>query len=127
MVVLPITENEFIRLMELCGQQEFVSDTIYPVVDTSGSQIEKSAEPSCGKYAPLLQFLQRQTADQIIITYAEAEAILGFRLPNSAYTYTMWWNPKGHSHCQAWLQAGFSVTDVSKTIRTKIITFNRIK
>lgn len=31
----------------------------------------------------------------------EAEAILGFKLPNSAYIYSMWRNPNGHPHCQA--------------------------
>lgn len=56
----------------------------------------------------------------------EAEAILGFKLPNSAYIYSMWRNPNGHPHCQAWLQAGFSVKDVAESIRTKIITFERI-
>jgi len=80
---------------------------------------------SCGKYASLLQFLQRQTAQRVVMTYAEIEGILGFKLPNSAYNYTMWWNPKGHPHCQAWLQAGFNVADVAESIRTKIVTFER--
>jgi hypothetical protein len=122
----PITENEFIRLLELCGQAPSVYDAVRPVVNVSGPKIERVVGQSCGKYSPLLQFLQRQTANQIIMTYDEVEAILGFQLPNSAYTYTMWWNPKGHAHCQAWLQAGFAVADASETIRTKIITFNRV-
>ena len=61
---------------------------------------------------------------QIILTYAELASILGFKLPKSAYTYTMWLNLKGHPHCNAWLQAGYNVADVIEMLQIQIITFN---
>lgn len=116
----PITEAEFGRLLELCGQRSPVTKSKTAQSDISADRVRTTemSKQSCGKYAPLLQFLKRQTAQQIIMTYGEAEAILGFKLPNSAYNYPMWWNPNGHSHCQAWLQAGFDVKDVAESIRT---------
>ena len=122
----PMTNAEFDRLLVLCGKGNNAIKPTQTATSTRISPVAKVTEQSCGKYAPLLQFLQRQTARQIILTYAEAEAILGFKLPNSAYTYTMWWNPKGHPHCQAWLQAGYRVADVSEAIRTQVITFERV-
>jgi hypothetical protein len=123
----PLTEEEFSRLLELCGQRPQITKAKTSDPTTSKSQTPAAKVPgqSCGKYAPLLQFLQRQTAQRVVMTYAEIEGILGFKLPNSAYNYTMWWNPKGHPHCQAWLQAGFNVADVAESIRTKIVTFER--
>ena len=119
----PMTDSEFERLLVLCGQGNINTK---PATSTCKPHVAEATGQSCGKYAPLLQFLQRQTAEQIILTYAEVESILGFKLPKSAYTYTMWWNSKGHPHCQAWLQAGYDVADVGETLRTQIITFDRI-
>lgn len=121
----PITDAEFERVLVLCGRVHIVAKPIRSASSASKSHATEPTGQSCGKYAPLLHFLQRQTAKQIIMTYAEVEAVLGFELPNSAYTYTMWWNPKGHPHCQAWLQAGYDVADVGEALRTKIITFDR--
>ena len=121
----PMTNAEFERLLVLCGQVYTATKPSQPATVTHKASSTKTAGQSCGKYAPLLQFLQKQTAKQLIMTYKEVEAILGFQLPNSAYNYTMWWNPRGHSHCQAWLQAGYDVADVDETLRTQIITFNR--
>lgn len=124
----PLTEVEFSKLLELCGQspKNTKAKTSQPTTYTCGTPVTKVPRQSCGKYESLLQFLKSQTTRQIVMTYAEMEAILGFKLPNSAYNYTMWWNPNGHPHCQAWLQAGFNVTNVAEAIRTKIVTFERI-
>ena len=119
----PMTNSEFERLLVLCGQGNINTK---PATSTCKPHVAEATGQSCGKYTPLLQFLQRQTAKQIILTYAEVESILGFKLPKSAYTYTMWWNPKGHPHCQAWLRAGYNIADVGEMLRTQIITFNRI-
>lgn len=124
----PITEAEFSRLLELCGKrlQFKKEETSQPATSSSQTPAAKVPRQSCGKYAPLLLFLKSQTTPKIIMTYAEMEDILGFKLPNSAYNYTMWWNPNGHPHCQAWLQAGFDVADVAECIRTNIVTFQRV-
>ena len=121
-----MTNEEFDKLLVLCGQGKIVTKSTQLPASTRKPPVPEVTGQSCGKYAPLQQFLQKQTDKQIILTYAEVESILGFKLPKSAYTYTMWWNPKGHPHCQAWLQAGYNVADASETLRTQIITFNRI-
>lgn len=125
----PLTEAEFGRLLTLCEKHTPLSHSTTALSTPLGSR-PKSSQPvrqACGKYAPLLCFLQRQTAPQIILTFSEVEAILGFKLPNSAYNYSMWWNPKGHAHCQAWLQAGYDVADVSEALRTQTVTFQSIR
>ena len=121
-----MTNEEFDKLLVLCGQGKIATKSTQLPASTRKPPVPEVTGQSCGKYAPLQQFLQKQTDKQIILTYAEVESILGFKLPKSAYTYTMWWNPKGHPHCQAWLQAGYNVADASETLRTQIITFNRI-
>lgn len=124
----PITEAEFSRLIELCGQRSPVTEPKTAQSDISADRLNTTEMPKqyFGKYVPLLQFLKRQTAQKIIMTYSEAEDILGFKLPDSAYNHPEWWEPNGHPHCQAWLQAGFNVKDVAESIRTKIIIFERI-
>lgn len=121
----PMTESEYRRLQILCKQSNgtvCVND-----LDTPNQVVTKTPFPNggYGKYEPLFQFLQRQTANRIMLTMAEIEAILGCKLPNSAYTYPMWYNPNGHPHCQAWIQAGYTVEDIPTCIKTKTITFSR--
>jgi len=123
----PLTKAEFERLIELCGQQKRFAITV--AHDSATNQAFATDVPvrSCGKYTPLFDFLNRQTAGQIILTFSEMESILGFKLPNSAYNNPAWWISKGHSYCQAWLQAGFDITNVADSLCTKIITFTRIE
>ena len=66
-------------------------------------------------YAPLRDFLANSKVEYIRLDFAELERILGFRLPESAYRYPAWWsnNPKGHSHCLAWVGQGW---EASKSI-----------
>lgn len=62
-----------------------------------------------GKYAPLAEFLRRQKADEVAVTFAEIERILGLRLPPSAQRQRAWWsnNPSNNVMTKAWLAAGF--------------------
>jgi hypothetical protein len=60
------------------------------------------------------------------MTFFEIEDILGLKLPNSAYNHTAWWNPNGYSYCQSLIQTGFSVLNVTKCIRTEIVTLERV-
>ena len=120
-----MTETEYYRLLKLCNR--YAGTTSINKENTQVQVMSKTHQQnsSCGKYEPLFQFLQRQTANFIVLTMAEIEALLGFKLPNSAYTYQAWYNPKGHPHCQAWIQAGYNVEDADTCIKTKTITFVR--
>lgn len=67
------------------------------------------------KYAPLKAYLSRQVTGEVAMTFAEIEAVLGFKLPASAYKYPAWWaNDEGLSHVQAkaWLAAGYEAAKV---------------
>ena len=66
------------------------------------------------KYAPLSDFLNTAAFTRLNASFAEIEAVLGFRLPKSAYTHAEWWsnNDTGHSHARSWLQAGWRTEDV---------------
>ena len=64
-----------------------------------------------GKYAPLYRSLCARAAPTWRATFAEIEAILGFRLPDSARRHRSWWSNRrkggGHGHALAWQGAGW--------------------
>lgn len=115
----PMTEPEYQRLLVLCSHP-------HAAIPVRSAATSKSYTPgSCGKYEPLYRFLQKQTADRIVMTMSEAEAILGFPLPKSARIYPMWYTPNGHPHCQAWLQVGYDIADAAAAIKTQTLVFVR--
>lgn len=151
----PMTSEEFRRLTELCGQRNPIPATPSfnpprPLMQerpdsseppSAWGQTSPSERPSIfesarsstpasgdyrGKYQPLYDFLKRQTADQVSLTFAELEELLGFPLPNSAYTYSVWWtSSSGHTQTQSWLRAGFDTVNPGAAVRTRTITFQR--
>ena len=62
-----------------------------------------------GKYASLYRFLRARAAPTWRATFADVEAILGFRLPDSARRHRPWWSNrrKGGGHALAWRGAGW--------------------
>ena len=81
-----------------------------------------------GKYASLYRhFLSTQREPEWRTTFGEIEAILGFRLPDSARLYRPWWsNSKhgsGHSHARAWQAAGWRTREVD--IEAETLVFAR--
>ncbi|HEX4535191.1 MAG TPA: hypothetical protein VH000_13215 [Rhizomicrobium sp.] len=61
------------------------------------------------KYDELGQYLKRQAASEIPMTFAEIEDVLGTTLPPSAYRHRPWWsnNPNNSVMTKAWLDAGY--------------------
>jgi hypothetical protein len=78
-----------------------------------------------GKYEPLPQFLSAKPGATHRMSFEQIERVLGFKLPKSAYEHQAWWsnNPKGHSHSQTWLEAGWRTQDVD--LETRKVTFLR--
>lgn len=79
------------------------------------------------KYQPLTAFLKGSSANQVPLTFAEVERILGSKLPASAYEHPAWWaNDAGNSHVQAraWLNAGYRTERIDK--HTKTLVFARM-
>jgi hypothetical protein len=67
------------------------------------------------KYQALSDYLARQDAAEIPMTFGEIEDMLGFTLPASARQFPAWWANQaggGHSQCQAWLAKGWRTRGV---------------
>ncbi|MGP0583690.1 DUF7662 domain-containing protein [Paenibacillus timonensis] len=75
------------------------------------------------KYDPLEEFLKKKAT--IYLTFAEIEAIIGDKLPETAPTDRTWWGNTMHpsrTQAQAWLNAGWKVHHFEKE---KGVTFIR--
>jgi hypothetical protein len=79
------------------------------------------------KYAALGDYLARQTADTISLSFAEVEKILGFKLPASAYRQRTWWsnNPHNNVMTKVWRRAEFRSRQVDMEHRK--VVFQRKK
>lgn len=67
-----------------------------------------------GKYDPLEKYLANYGKEEIIMTFADIERIIGFSLPASAVNHAEWWANESkdssfHSHAKAWRSAGYQV------------------
>jgi hypothetical protein len=65
-------------------------------------------------YAPLGEFLRKKGTSRVPMTFREVEAVIGRKLPPSAYRHRPWWanEERGHSHAKAWLGSGYLTEDV---------------
>jgi len=78
-----------------------------------------------GKYEPLAEYLTTLTGDEVCFTFAEIEAILGARLPQTAWQRSMWWansQRPDHPQSRAWLRSGWTV---SADVNNGAVTFFR--
>ena len=79
---------------------------------------------SRGKYRKLYTHLCDKGDEEWLTSFREIEAILGFRLPESARRYRPWWaNQKsgGHSQALAWLAAGWETANVDMEAETLLL------
>ncbi len=74
-------------------------------------------------YYQLYDYLRAVGQDKVSIPFSELEAILGFALPMSAYTYRAWWANGGHSQANTWLRAGYKVDGVD--FSGQVVMFSR--
>lgn len=64
------------------------------------------------KYEPLKLYFSSLKLSTIRLTFKDLEKILGCKLPPSAYKYSAWWQPNGHSHTYSWCDCNFKVDSV---------------
>jgi hypothetical protein len=67
------------------------------------------------KYDPLGRHLMQQSEDEVLLTFAQIEGMIGGALPASARNHLEWWanetNPRTtHVQARAWLDAGFKTS-----------------
>jgi hypothetical protein len=64
------------------------------------------------KYGPLETFLRDRAVAELDMTFADIEAVLGAKLPRSAWGRQWWANEASqvstHVQCRAWQSAGYS-------------------
>ncbi|WP_295631254.1 type II toxin-antitoxin system VapB family antitoxin [Novosphingobium sp.] len=81
-----------------------------------------------GKYDPLARYLNQADGESIDASFAQVEAVLGFKLPDSAYRHQAWWANQtngSHSHSRSWQGAGWDTCQVNTARRT--VRFERRK
>jgi hypothetical protein len=102
-------------------QRRLVGEVSTPASETTGSQ---EARPM--KYDPLREYLSREPADRVTMSFANMEAVIRDSLPASALSHRAWWANEQdgqHVQAQAWLVAGWVVEDVD--LVAKSVTFAR--
>jgi hypothetical protein len=79
-----------------------------------------------GKYSPLADFLLAQQRDEISITFAEIERIIGSPLPRS-HRYRAWWSNNSFNSVmtKVWLDAGFQSAEVD--MKRRKLVFRKIE
>lgn len=83
------------------------------------------------KYEPLELHLRAVPAkvQEVTLSFAELERILGAPLPASALTHRPWWgnqkDSKTRPHAHAWLSAGFAVDTVNQARTSGSVRFRR--
>jgi len=66
------------------------------------------------KYAPLQEYLRQRGEDEISLTFAEIEQLLGVKLPVTARAQKAWWSNRstGSVQANAWMLAGYHAEEV---------------
>lgn len=79
------------------------------------------------KYEPLGEYLKKQDREQVPMTFAEIERVIGVKLPPSATKHRPWWsnNPDNSVMTRVWLDAGFESEQVDMEKRK--LVFKRVR
>jgi hypothetical protein len=78
------------------------------------------------KYAPLREFLRRQSGAVVRMSFNEIERVIGAKLPPTA-RHRAWWsnNEQNSVMTKAWKDAGFESEDVD--IKGRRVAFRRVR
>jgi DNA-binding transcriptional regulator YiaG len=77
------------------------------------------------KYHPLYDRLRQSGQDEVTLTFAAIEALLGQRLPATARSQRAWWSNRnrGAGPAMAWTGAGYFVEDLD--LAAERVTFRK--
>jgi hypothetical protein len=78
-----------------------------------------------GKYSALTDYLRTQGRDEVPMTFAQIERVIGAKLPAS-HRYRAWWSNNSFNSVmtKAWLAAGFESTHVN--MKERKLVFRQI-
>lgn len=79
------------------------------------------------KYQGLGGFLEEQNMDEVRMSFAEIEGVIGAKLPPSAHKHRPWWsnNASNSAMTKVWLDAGFRTEQVD--MAGKKLVFKRVR
>ncbi len=79
------------------------------------------------RYQPLTEYLQEQPPEttRVTLTFEQLGAVLGERLPTSAWGRSWWANTPHAGHARSWLNVGWRVVAVSVRGGGDAVTFER--
>ena len=77
------------------------------------------------KYDPLTAYLAALPADEVTLTFAEIEAIVGAALPASARQSSYWTTTLQPLVARLWVRAGWRVARTDLSSATPAVTFAR--
>ena len=77
------------------------------------------------QYLPLRDYLAAQQRDEVTLTFADIEALLGEPLPAAVWKRAWWTNSDTQAHAQAWLGVSWWVRWVRRSETTAAVTFVR--
>lgn len=77
------------------------------------------------KYQPLFNYLRQSDRQEVTLTFAEIEQLMGESLPTSARSRKAWWSNRKQGGLQArsWMEADFLAVAVNLT--TEQVTFRK--
>jgi len=78
-----------------------------------------------GKYDPLNARLEAAGRQQVALTFAEIEGLIGVELPKGARLKRGWWADSDEGHASAWTAAGYTVEEVD--LKGERVTYQRVK
>jgi hypothetical protein len=79
------------------------------------------------KYDPLTRYLADLTADEVTLTFAEIEQIVGAPLPRTAWGPAFWSNGReGVFRVRPWVRAGWRVARAHLRSESPAVTFRRL-
>lgn len=92
----------------------------------SGNAMRAGARDA-GKYARLGEHLRGVSGPVARMTFGEIERVLGFALPESAFTHRAWWsnNASNNVMTRVWLDAGFRTARVD--VAGRVLEFRRVE
>jgi len=100
--------------------------TATPVPGHPGAVLTETAmPPAAAPYVPLYTYLQHRYASNVVLTFEQVEALLGFALPVPARAERDWWSPAKDmdGHSKAWTIARRTATP---NLMARTVAFERL-
>jgi hypothetical protein len=98
-----------------------------PVSEGQAAVVPKAAMPRvAARYVALYTYLEHRYASNVVLTFEQMEALLGFALPAAASTERDWWtSPIGEidQHSDAWTAARRTATP---NLLARTVAFERL-